>query len=80
MISHSILTGALSQRSIDEVFEHSWWTKADVVKFTWRTATLDDIWPLLAATMQKRKLPLGCKGIGPSGLAFSLLGQRHGAP
>ena len=30
--------------------------------------------------MQKRELPLVGKGIGPSGLTFSLLGRRHGAP
>jgi 3-dehydroquinate dehydratase/shikimate dehydrogenase len=80
VISHTNLNGVLNQAVVDEVFEKCRKAKADVVKFTWLTETLDDAWPLLAAATQNREIPVVGKGIGPGGLAFSLLGRRYGAP
>lgn len=80
VIGYTNLNGLLDQAAVDQVFERCWKAKADVVKFTWLTETLDDTWPLLAAATQHRELPVVGKGIGPSGLAFSLLGRRYGSP
>lgn len=80
VISHTNLNGVLNQAAVDEVFEQCRKAKADVVKFTWLTETLDDTWPLLAAATQNREIPVVGRGIGPGGLTFSLLGRRYGAP
>ena len=80
VVSCTSLDRPLNQRTVDEVLERCCEAKADVVKFTWKTETLDDAWPLLAAATQNRRLPVVGKGIGPSGLAFSLLARRYGAP
>ena len=78
VISHTSLSSVPSK--MDEIFERCWNAKADVVKVTWPTDSLDAAWPLLAATTQKRELPVVGQGIGPSGLTFSLLGRRYGSP
>jgi|GEM_PF-2634312 len=80
VISHTNLRSPLKQAAIDQVFEDCWKAKADIVKFTWRTDTLDDAWPLLAAATQNRELPVVGKGIGPGGLAYALLARRYGSP
>ena len=80
VLSYTSMNRPLNQSSVDRVFEDCWKAKADVVKFTWRTKTLDDAWPLLAAVTQNRELPVVGKGIGPGGLAFSLLARRFGSP
>lgn len=38
------------------------------------------IWPLVANATHNREIPVVGRGIGPGGLAFSLLGRRYGAP
>ncbi len=43
VISHTNLNGVLNQAAVDKVFEQCRMAKADVVKFTWLTHTLDDI-------------------------------------
>ncbi len=80
VISYTNLNGALNQSAVDKVMKQCQKARADVVKFTWLTETLDDIWPLLAVVTQERELPVVGKGIGPGGLAFSLLGRRYGSP
>jgi 3-dehydroquinate dehydratase / shikimate dehydrogenase len=80
VISHTNLSSPLNQSAVDKVFEECWKARADIVKFTWRTDTLDDAWPLLAVATQNRELPVVGKGIGPAGLAFGLLARRHGSP
>ncbi len=80
VVSHTNLNSPLKQAAIDQVFEDCWKAKADIVKFTWRTNTLDDAWPLLAAATQNRELPVVGKGIGPGGLAYALLARRYGSP
>lgn len=53
----------------------------DIVKLTCATANLDDAWPMLAAVSQQRQQrPVVGMGLGPAGLAFSLLGQKYGSP
>ncbi len=65
---------------IDVIFDKAYKAKADVVKFTWPTPTLDAAWPLLAAVSQKRELPVVGMGLGRAGLTFSLLGRKYGSP
>lgn len=78
VISYTSLNRPLG--SIDEIFEQCWKARADVVKVTWPTDTLDAAWPLLAAVTQTREVPVVGLGIGRSGLTFSLLGRRYGSP
>jgi 3-dehydroquinate dehydratase/shikimate dehydrogenase len=80
VISHTNLNSPLNQTAVDQVFEECWKAKADVVKFTWRTNTLDDAWPLLAASTQNRELPVVGKAVGPGCLAYALLARRYGSP
>lgn len=65
---------------IDDIFENAKNARADVVKFTWPTRTLDEAWPLLAAVSQKRELPVVGMGLGESSVTFSLLGRKFGSP
>ena len=78
VISYTSLNRPLTK--IDDIFEECWKAKADVVKVTWPTDDLDAAWPLLAAVTQSRELPVVGKGIGKSGLTFSLLGRKFGSP
>jgi len=66
--------------SIDDIFEECWKAKADVVKVTWPTETLDAAWPMLVAVSERRELPVVGFGIGKAGLTFSLLGRKYGSP
>jgi len=65
---------------IDDIFERAKNARADVVKFTWPTRTLDEAWPLLAAVSQRRELPVVGMGLGESSVTFSLLGRKFGSP
>lgn len=67
------------ETDIDRVFYEASNAKADIVKFTWPTPTIDDAWPLLAAVTQKRILPVVGMGLGRSDLTFSLLGKKYGS-
>ena len=78
VISYTTLDRPLDK--IDDFFEQAYKSKADVVKFTWPTPTLDAAWPLLSAVSKKRELPVVGMGIGNSNLTFSLLGQKYGSP
>lgn len=66
--------------NIEEAFDEAVRCKADVIKFTWPTETLESAWPLLAVVSQKRALPVVGLGLGRSGLTFSLLGRKFGSP
>jgi 3-dehydroquinate dehydratase / shikimate dehydrogenase len=66
--------------NVDAVFDAAWKAKADVVKFTWPTPTLDAAWPLLAAVTKKRVLGGVGAGFGAASLSFSLLGRKYGSP
>ncbi|MFK7819504.1 MAG: type I 3-dehydroquinate dehydratase [Planctomycetaceae bacterium] len=66
--------------NVDDVFTKAKHHRADVVKFTWPTRTLDEAWPLLAAVSQKRELPVVGMGLGDSSVTFSLLGRKFGSP
>lgn len=66
--------------NIEEAFDEAVRCKADVIKFTWPTETLESAWPLLAVVSQKRALPVVGLGLGRSGLTFSLLGRKYGSP
>lgn len=78
VIAHTSLDRPLS--NIDDLYSVSAEVKADVVKFTAPTPSLEDTWPLLVAASKKSNLPTVGIGLGDSGLTFSLLGQRYGAP
>lgn len=66
--------------NIEESFDEAVRCKADVIKFTWPTETLETAWPLLAVVSQKRALPVVGLALGRSGLTFSLLGRKYGSP
>jgi 3-dehydroquinate dehydratase / shikimate dehydrogenase len=66
--------------SVEDIFDQAVAAKADVIKFTWPTQTLESAWPLLAAVSQKRSLPVVGLGLGRCGLTFSLLGRKYGSP
>ena len=66
--------------NIEESFDEAVRCKADVIKFTWPTETIESAWPLLAVVSQKRALPVVGLGLGRSGLTFSLLGRKYGSP
>ncbi|OYW12498.1 MAG: 3-dehydroquinate dehydratase, partial [Planctomycetales bacterium 12-60-4] len=79
VISHTSLNRSLGS-DIEEIFDQAVAAKADVIKFTWPTQTLESAWPLLAAVSQKRALPVVGLGLGRCGLTFSLLGRKYGSP
>lgn len=79
VISHTSLNRPLGH-NIDEMFDEAVAAKADVIKFTWPTPTLESAWPLLAAVSQKRALPVVGLGLGRCGLTFSLLGRKYDSP
>jgi 3-dehydroquinate dehydratase / shikimate dehydrogenase len=66
--------------NVEEAFDEAVRCKADVIKFTWPTDTIESAWPLLAVVSQKRALPVVGLGLGRSGLTFSLLGRKYGSP
>jgi 3-dehydroquinate dehydratase/shikimate dehydrogenase len=65
---------------LEAIYDRAVDCKADAVKFTSPTPTLDAAWPLLAAATKKRDIPVVGIGLGPSGTTFSLLGRKYGAP
>lgn len=79
VISYTSLDRPLGS-NIEEIFDEAVAAKADVIKFTWPTQTLEAAWPLLAAVSQKRALPVVGLGLGRCGLTFSLLGRKYGSP
>jgi 3-dehydroquinate dehydratase / shikimate dehydrogenase len=79
VISHTSLDRPLGT-NIDAIFDEAVAAKADVIKFTWPTQTLEAAWPLLAAVSQKRALPVVGLGLGRCGLTFSLLGRKYDSP
>ncbi len=78
VISFASLTRPLN--NVEEAFDEAVRCKADVIKFTWPTDTLESAWPLLASVSQKRALPVVGLGLGRCGLTFSLLGRKYGSP
>lgn len=78
VISFANMTRPLSD--VEEAFDEAARCKADIVKFTWPTETLESAWPLLAVVSQKRLLPVVGLGLGRCGLTFSLLGRKYGSP
>ncbi|MFN0196696.1 MAG: type I 3-dehydroquinate dehydratase [Planctomycetaceae bacterium] len=66
--------------NVDEIVNRAVQAKADIVKVTWPTPTLDAAWPMLAAVSQKRDVPVVAVGLGRGGITFSLLGCKYGAP
>ncbi|QDT40289.1 Shikimate dehydrogenase [Gimesia alba] len=78
VISYTSLRKPLSQ--VDEIFDEMAEAKADIIKFTWPTPTLQTAWPLLAAISQKREIPVVGLGLGAAGITFSLLGIKYGSP
>ncbi|MDZ4686085.1 MAG: type I 3-dehydroquinate dehydratase [Planctomycetaceae bacterium] len=79
VISHTSLDRPLGS-NIEAIFDEAVAAKADIIKFTWPTQTLEAAWPLLAAVSQKRALPVVGLGLGRCGLTFSLLGRKYGSP
>ena len=78
VVSHTSLDRPLN--NIETIFDEAVAAKADVIKFTWPTQTLEAAWPLLAAVSQKRSIPIVGLGLGRCGLTFSLLGRKYGSP
>lgn len=78
VISYTSLKKTLSQ--VDDIFDEMAEAKADIIKFTWPTPTLQTAWPLLAAISQKREIPVVGLGLGAAGITFSLLGIKYGSP
>jgi len=78
VVSFASMTRPLND--VEEAFEEATRCKADIVKFTWPTDTLESAWPLLAVVSQKRLLPVVGLGLGRSGVTFSLLGRKYGSP
>jgi 3-dehydroquinate dehydratase/shikimate dehydrogenase len=66
--------------SIDAIVDRAVGCKADAVKFTGPTPTLDASWPLLSGVTKKRDIPVVGMGVGRPGLTFSLLGLKYGSP
>lgn len=79
VIAYTSLDRPLSG-NIDEFFDEAVAAKADIIKFTWPTQTLEAAWPLLAAVSQKRAIPVVGLGLGRCGITFSLLGRKYGSP
>ncbi|GIX04406.1 MAG: hypothetical protein KatS3mg114_0275 [Planctomycetaceae bacterium] len=78
VVSFINLNGPLGD--IEQMFDEAVAVKADVIKCTWPTQTLEAAWPLLAVVSQKRSLPVVGLGLGRCGLTFSLLGRKYGSP
>ncbi|MCH9653298.1 MAG: type I 3-dehydroquinate dehydratase [Planctomycetes bacterium] len=78
VISYTSLKRPLNE--VDDIFDEMADAKADIIKFTWPTPTLQTAWPLLAAISQKREIPVVGLGLGPAGITFSLLGVKYGSP
>lgn len=78
VVSFASLDHPLSR--VDDILQRAAALKADVVKFTWPTPTLDDVWPLLVAVNKKQNVPVVGVGLGDSSLTYSLLGLRYGSP
>lgn len=78
VVSYTSLHKPLS--GVDDVFLEASNAKADVVKFTWPTPTLDAAWPLLVEVTKKRELPVVGQGLGRAGRTFSILAQKFGSP
>jgi 3-dehydroquinate dehydratase / shikimate dehydrogenase len=53
--------------------------RADVVKFSWRTDSLDEAWSLLAAIGKQREKPVVGVGIGLASRMVQILGAKYGA-
>lgn len=66
--------------NLDQLFERAVKSRADVIKFTWPTPTLDAMWPLLSTISRKRDIPVVGMGLGRAGVMFSLLGRKYGSP
>lgn len=78
VISYTSLDRPLTK--IDTVFEECEKARADIVKVTWPTDSLDSAWPMLSAITEARDIPVVGFGIGKAGLTFSLLGRKYGSP
>ena len=78
VISFTSIDKPLSK--VDDIFERAYKAKADVVKFTWPTPTLNAAWPLLVAATESREIPVVGMGLGRASLMFSLLARKYGAP
>ena len=78
LISFTKMDGPI--QNVDAVFERAVDCKADAVKFTAPTPTLDAAWPLLVAISKKRDLPVVGMALGRPGLTFSLLGRKFNSP
>ena len=78
VVSYTQLQKPLS--NLEPIIDRCIAAKADVVKLTGPTPTLDAAWPLLATVTKKRQVPVVGMGLGKPGVSFSLLGRRFGAP
>src|SRR5690606_16122008 len=78
LVSYTQLDRPLT--NLEAIYERAVAAKANAVKFTGPTPTLDAAWPLLAAVTKKRNVPVVGMGIGRPGITFSLLGARYGSP
>lgn len=78
VVSYTNLNEALG--NVDSIYEEALQKKADVVKFTWKTDTIDEAWTMLAAINKKRETPVVGLGVGKSSRMLSILGLRYGAP
>jgi 3-dehydroquinate dehydratase/shikimate dehydrogenase len=78
VVSYTKLNEALG--NVDSIYEEAVARKADVVKFTWKTDTIDEAWAMLAAINKKREQPVVGLGVGKSSRMLSILGLRYGAP
>ncbi|MDA1014871.1 MAG: type I 3-dehydroquinate dehydratase, partial [Planctomycetota bacterium] len=65
---------------VRNVFDRAAAADADIVKFTWPTPTLDEVWPMLAAASRRREVPVVGMGLGVSSRSFSLLGRKYNCP
>jgi len=66
--------------NIEELYEQAVAAKADAVKFTTPTLSLESAWPLLAAVSKKREIPVVPFGLSRAGITLSLLGCKYGSP
>ncbi len=66
--------------NIEELYEQAVAAKADAVKLTTPTLSLESAWPLLAAVSKKRDIPVIPFGLSRAGITLSLLGCKYGSP
>lgn len=66
--------------NVEELYEKALAAKADAVKFTAPTLSLETAWPLLAAVSKKRDVPVVPFGLSRAGITLSLLGCKYGSP